>query len=201
MINLTIYGDSISTDTHGEGGYAKRLLKSGIFYEIKSFAISGSGLSSSTPNNLYSIIIEKSIIPHNSDWIIIWHGTNDWFYGSKIDLFESQFFEIIDRLKNALPKTQILCLLPIYRYETPEGCPYPGNAFITKNKIGLTLSDYRASLLKIIQLRELAYIDMTASTKLFQEDISRYYEDQVHPNKFGMDIISEIIASFFKSII
>lgn len=199
MINLTIYGDSISTITHGDGGYIKRLKKSSIYQSIESYAISGSGLSSITPNNLYTIICKDYKIPVNTNWFLIWHGTNDWFYGSKIEQFESELQTILDQLKTTCPNSQIIYLLPLYRYETPYGSSTPGNAFETKNCVGLTLLDYRQSILNLLIKNKIDYLDMTTLTKTFQNDVKQYYEDMVHPNSNGMDVIAQIINQYFTS--
>jgi len=197
MIKLTIFGDSISTITHGDGGYIKRLQKYPIYESIETLAISGSGLSSQTPNNLYSMIVEKNIIPKNSNWILIWHGTNDWFYGSSLEKFETELIKVIDQIRISIPNIELVYLLPIYRFETPFETSIAGNAFITKNRVNLTLQDYRRSLIKVLTEQNVDYIDMTTLSQEFEINVSMFFEDRVHPNALGMDVIANIIHNYF----
>ena len=52
MKTIAIYGDSISTGTHGEGGYEAMLKSSLSLEKVYNFAVGSSGLTRKTPGGM-----------------------------------------------------------------------------------------------------------------------------------------------------
>ncbi len=140
---IVIYGDSISTCLFGGGGYAG-YLKEKFSAEVLNYAISGSGLSLATPENTISILREDKNIPEDADLIIMWHGTNDWYWGSTLGTPESSdsntFYgaikEAVERIRKKAPNAVMVWLTPVFRYQMPDGGTREGKAYETKNKAG-----------------------------------------------------------------
>ncbi len=133
-----IYGDSISTGAFG-GGYGK-LLKAALDIPVLiNHAVSG-GISYGTPDNLVSLLENQSNIRSDADLIIVWHGTNDWYWGVKADSQESGLSvyrygleHCIRFLQQNEPNAQILCPTPLYRYQESYGRSEAGDAYVTPN--------------------------------------------------------------------
>lgn len=102
---IVIYGDSLSTGTHGEGGY-EGFLKKTFQAEIVNYAVGSSGLSFASPNNAASILIEPQNIPEDADVVFMWHGTNDWYWGCPIGNIKD---ETPDTFYGAI-KTAVRCI-------------------------------------------------------------------------------------------
>ena len=42
-----------------------------------------------TPNSLISLLENQENLPKDADLIIIWHGTNDWYWGAPLGDIDS----------------------------------------------------------------------------------------------------------------
>ena len=51
-----IYGDSLSTGTHGDGAYLEALKREFHVKELHNFAVGSSGLSKITPNGMLEVL-------------------------------------------------------------------------------------------------------------------------------------------------
>ena len=74
-----IYGDSLSTGTHGDGAYLEALVREFDVVQLHNFAVGSSGLSKITPNGMLEIM-ERQIMEKTwesleaPDLIFIWHA-------------------------------------------------------------------------------------------------------------------------------
>ena len=76
-----IYGDSISARQYGAGGY-EALIKQELSIDvIHNHAISASGLAEGTPDCLVRLLEDPSRLHPEAELVILWHGTNDWYWG------------------------------------------------------------------------------------------------------------------------
>ena len=83
MKTIAIYGDSISTGAHGEGGY-EAMLKSSLSLEmVYNFAVGSSGLTRKTPVGMLEVL-DKNPVPEDADLFLIWHGSNDWYWAGRV---------------------------------------------------------------------------------------------------------------------
>ena len=119
--SIVIYGDSISTINHGHGGYIRHLEKSFPNAILHNHAIGSSGLSLSTPNSLVSLLESPINIHPEADLIILWHGTNDWYWGAPLGnalhgdpyTFEGALHHTLTKLSTLSPHATILFLTPL----------------------------------------------------------------------------------------
>lgn len=199
---LVIYGDSISTINHGEGGYEAILKKSLHLDEIYNYAVGSSGLSTVTPNNMVDIVSKEDNIPADADLILIWHGSNDWYWGTPIggmgesnpDTFWGGIDYVISRLRKRLPMAKLVWVTPIYRYEAPYELSFAGEAYELSNCAERTMQDYYDTLEKASVRYGFPLIDMRRRCNIHQGNEDYYLEDRVHPNKNGYDVIGKVLV-------
>lgn len=197
MRKLIIFGDSISTINHGKNGYIERLINSNLFDNVKTFAISASGLTSSTPNNLYHLIDNCVAQIKNATHIIIWHGTNDWFYQVSSNTFLIELEEVYHKIVDINPTVDILLLTPIHRYEALGENSKKINGFYDYNKNNETLICFENIILEFCKNRLIDVINMRKSTPFNMSNMLFFYEDNIHPNEYGYYEISKIIINHY----
>lgn len=205
---VVIYGDSISTRNHGNGGYEAKLKAALNLETVYNYAIGSSGLSTTTPNSMVGLIKQYDKIPADADLIIIWHGTNDWYWGSElghegdtaVNTFWGGIGYVITQLRKKLPDARIVWGTPIYRWQAPNLTPHTGEAYALPNALGYTLQDYNIVLEKASQRYGFNLIELGKLTNIHKENEDRYLEDHVHPDAKGYDIISHVFASEIKKV-
>lgn len=189
---IVIYGDSISTGTHGEGAYLHQLQEK-FGAEIVNYAVGSSGISYATPGNTATILEDENNIPRDADLVLMWHGSNEWYWGSPIGTLSDQtahtylgaIAQAVTRIRKRAPEAELVWLTPIYRYEKPDQGAYAGGAYETPNKIGLTLYDYYRALEAASIRHGFPLIDIRRGCGIHEGNQERYLEDRVHPNKAG----------------
>ena len=204
---IAVYGDSISTTLHGEGGY-EGYLKKRFSAQVVNYAVSASGLSLAAPDNTATILADEKNIPGDADLGIMWHGTNDWYWGSPLGRLEdkdSRTFlgavgEAVRRIRRAAPCAAFVWLTPIYRYEAPDQGNAPGNAYETKNKAGFTLTDYHRGILEASVYHGFPVLDLRRECGIHAFNHSLYLEDGVHPNKAGYERIIQVMERGWEAV-
>lgn len=205
---IVIYGDSISTVNHGDGGY-EGYLRERFSAEVVNYAISASGLSLITPNNTVSILADEGNIPKDADLILMWHGSNDWYWGSPIgnlldgasDTFLGAVGEAVRRIRRAAPEAAFVWMTPIFRYEAPDEGSAAGNAYETENKVGNTLFDYYQALKQASVYHGFPVIDLRRLCGIHEGNQHLYLEDRVHPNKAGYERIFRVMERQLKDVL
>lgn len=198
-----IYGDSISTRNHGNGGYEALIKEKLNIKETYNYAIGSSGISRKTPNSLISLLENQENLPKDADLIIIWHGTNDWYWGAPLgdidSLDDSTFYgaikEVFSKLRKYCPNGIIVYLTPIFRYEVPDKGSIKRDAYVNNNSVNLTLKDYYQAIMELSVVLGFSTIDMRKLTNFHYYNAEKYFEDYVHPNEAGYKRISDIIVS------
>lgn len=198
--HFVIYGDSISTVNHGGGGFVHHIERESLFDQITNFAISASGLTPFTQNCMADLVFNQNHFFSDASLILIWHGTNDWYYGTPINEYKKWLFKVHQRLHEKCPNAQFLFLSPIFRFQAPLEVELPGNAFFTKNRSGHSLIDYEQTLKAFALDVGEWLINMNELTKFQYENAHLYYEDMIHPNQKGYEIISQIIIQSIKKL-
>ena len=193
MKTIAIYGDSISTGTHGEGGYENTLKNSLSLDKVYNFAVGSSGLTRKTPGGMLEVL-DKNPVPEDAELFLIWHGSNDWYWGSELEAFSEAIEAAVDRLRAAVPTACLAWVTPIYRFECPDGMAQAGEAYELPNKSGYTMLDYYVELERASKRLGFPLIDMRRLCGIHRDNAELYLEDRVHPNRAGYQRISAVLA-------
>lgn len=206
MKTLWIYGDSLSTGTHGENAYLTELIQELEIDSLRNFAVGSSGLCETTPNSMVSILkrqLEKNFSGETApDFVLIWHGSNDWYWGSPLGSraecapgsYRGDIAFAVNVLRKQFPHAQIAWATPVFRLEKPDGGEAVGSAYETRNRLGLTLCDYADTLAEAAAHEHFPLIDVGAQAGLHAWNEIEFYEDHVHPNAAGYRRIGRVLT-------
>ena len=202
---IVIYGDSISTTDYGGGGY-EGFLREKFHAKVQNYAIGGSGLTLATPDNTASILADSGNIPKDADLILVWHGTNDWYWGSPLgeltdktsDTFLGAVGEAVHRIREGAPEAVLVWLTPVFRFQAPDGRTEAGYAYETENKAGHTMADYYQGLQSASAYHGFPLIDMRVLCGIHETNHPVYLEDGVHPSKAGYERIWRVLERGLK---
>lgn len=197
-----IYGDSISTSLVGDGGYEVKLRENLGLKTFCNHAIAASGMSTATPDNLVTLLENSANLHADADLIILWHGTNDWYWGSEVGeigsedpaTFSGALCKNVRTIRAAAPRAQLVCLTPIFRWQQPDGCETLAEAYQNPNKLGYTMKEYIDVIYAAAQLMCFRVIDMRTLSGISAENEKLYLSDGIHPNKAGCELIADIIT-------
>lgn len=198
---IAIYGDSISTGSHGEGGYVPRLRAGLHLNEVQNFSIGSSGLATGTPDSMAALLQKPDRLPDHPDLILVWHGSNDWYYGTPMGEPDSSdpstFFGAVgfvtDILRRNAPDAMLLWVTPIYRWERPDKGEVEGDGFGLANRRGLTLLHYHEALERASVRHGFPIVDMRRLCGIHGQNADVYLEDGVHPNQAGYLRIGDVL--------
>lgn len=205
---LVIFGDSISTPLIGGGGYEvllQQLLRTEEFY---NFAVPQSGASAVTPDHVLKVLASHGDVCGGADAIILWHGTNDWYWGAQVgkcgiqdDTTYIGALELaIKNIRKAAPDALLIAATPLYRWQAPDGSQTSGDAWFTANKAGATLAEYDRALRDVAQAYVVPLIEMRILTGFCEQNCERFLPDHVHPGKEGCDVIARIFAQHIERL-
>lgn len=200
-----LYGDSISA----EDDFA-RLLQDGLNIGLlHNHAIGSSGLSSFTPDNLAGLLEREDVLHPDADLIILWHGTNDWYWGAPLgdpkdagpETYYGALRHAISVLRSASPRARIVSLTPLPRWQAPDGMPVlasPQDGYFVRNAAGHTLAEYESALLR--RSRELCFpvVDVRTLMNLHPGNASFFLKDGIHPNLEGYRELSRIVSAHIR---
>lgn len=208
MNKLIIYGDSISSGTHGEGAYLNYIKEKLSCEILENNSIGSSGLSEVTPNNMLSVLEKQKNGEEGrgADMIFIWHGSNDWYWGTPIgeaedeggNTFYGAIRKAVTTLRRRNPEAYIVWGLPIFRLEKPDGMEETGNAFYLKNKAGNTMKDYAEALRDMGERCGFPVVEFHAGVNINEENEKCFLEDHVHPNALGYRMIERVLETELK---
>ena len=199
---LVIFGDSISTPLIGDGGYEALLCRLLQPNELYNFAVPQSGASSVTPDHVMHILNLQSDACAGADVVILWHGTNDWYWGASVGKCGSRdgttyigAMELaIDRIRRYAPEALVITATPLYRHQAPDGSQISGDAWFIPNKAGATLADYDRALREVARAYSVPLVEMRVLTGFCEQNSERFLPDNVHPGTEGCDMIARIFA-------
>jgi len=209
---LVIYGDSISTRNYPNGGYGQCLQQQLGLETVYNHAIGASALTDGTPNNLIRLLDDESKLHADADLVIIWHGTNDWYWGAPVgdiaggDLenegtYVGALNHAIRKIRTAAPQAKLICMTPIWRYQAPDGCTAAAEAWSNPNKIGATLRDYCNALQEMSRLLCFPVVDLRTLTNFNEFNQPVYQPDLVHPSDAGHQVIADILCAFIRAYV
>ena len=198
-----IFGDSISTSNFSGGGYEVLLPKVLPVQKIVNFAENAAALTAGYPYSVCDTVLSHTP-EEETDLVILWAGTNDWYYGAPAGDFTSHdkgcscgaLRQAALHLSKTYPSAVILTMTPLYRYSEYDGTEAPCHAFETKNTAGLTLYDYHTRLLQTADLVGLPVCDMHALSGINAANHTLYLRDGTHPSRAGYEKITRILSGF-----
>jgi lysophospholipase L1-like esterase len=203
---VVVYGDSISTGTHGGGGWIPALAELGPLL-VHNHAVGSSPLAEGMPGSLVDVLRLPECLHPDADVVVLWHGTNDWYWGTPLGdptsgaaTYVGALTECVARLRSVRRDVPIVAPTPLWRFERPHGGTTAGDASTTRNAIGATLTDYRAALLMAAPSLALHVVDMDAAG-VTATTASALLEDGVHPNAAGYRAISPLLATALKEVL
>ena len=206
-----IYGDSISTTGYPCGGYGTLLGEKLGIETVYNHAIGASGLTEGTPNNLVQLLEDPLNLHEDVDLAILWHGTNDWYWGAPVGIpgtadmrnpktYVGALTEAVTRIRAAAPRARILAMTPLWRVETPDGCREKAEAWNCPNKLGFTLRDYAHALEEMSSILCFPVVDLRRLTNFNGRNTHIYQPDGVHPSDEGHRVIADILAGFLAAL-
>ena len=141
-----------------------------------------------------------------ADLIVLWHGTNDWYWGAPLgapkdtcpETYCGALRQAVAALRCISPRANIVSMTPLPRWQEPDGIPAspaPRAGYFVRNRAGHTLAEYEAALLSCS--RELCFpvIDLRTLMNLHPGNASLYLKDGIHPNRRGYEVLTRIASA------
>ncbi len=193
---LVIFGDSISTTNFSGGGYEKNLCEKLNVKSVENYAVNAAALTAGYPSSVAYEIAGRQTDP-DVDCVILWAGTNDWFYGVTPTGFARSADYCLRKIKEKYPNAKTVFCTPIWRFSERQDDETKSEADITPNSVGCTLSKYREVILNC----GCEHIcDMNSLLGVCAENSEKYLRDGVHPSKYGYGEISQILADYISEM-
>ena len=203
---LAIYGDSISINEYVGGGWPQRVEARLDFKKVYNHAISASGLSRTTPNCTVQLLDDEKNLHADADIVIIWHGTNDWYWGAPLGECESEdestfagaISASVRKLRLINPEVKLIWMTPIFRHQPPDQIVTDLEGWESKNSAGFTMKDYDAIIWEQSNRLCFPVIDLRRLTNFSMQNKDIYYRDIAHPSEKGFDLIADLIVRHLK---
>ena len=208
MKSCVIYGDSISTTNFSAGGFQQTLCDLLGAEKMINLAENAAALSSGYPYSVYDKIMQEKS-DDDVQLVILWAGTNDWYYGVPLGEYDSRLStDFCGCLRGAVlkacelyPKSAVICVSPIYRYSEYDGQADKFQAFDTKNSAGYTLYDYYKAMQAVSERVGFPLCDMRTLSAINSANHKIYLRDGVHPTVLGYKRIANILYDFAEKYI
>lgn len=195
VTRLIIFGDSISTTNFSGGGYEKMLCDKLNVSHVENHAQNAAALSEGYP---FSVVeqVQNAEAEAGVDCVVVWAGTNDWFYGIPLDTLDRSLKKIKYLLAEKYPYAETVLCTPVWRFSERADTEKKTVADKTPNPAGLTLDDYRRKIANA----DFCVCDMNKLLGVNGENHAVLLRDGVHPSKIGYTKIAEILGNFIANM-
>ena len=203
-----IYGDSISARQYGAGGY-EALIKQELSIDvIHNHAISASGLAEGTPDCLVRLLEDPSKLHPEAELVILWHGTNDWYWGVEAGDPESRdstrfagaLRNCVGKIRSVSPGAVIILLTPLWRYQAPDGDKIPGDAWLLPNRAGTCQKEIYDMVFEMGRRLNIPVLDIRKLSGIGRHNWEQLLPDMVHPSEEGYRIICRFLCDFIRTL-
>ena len=143
--------------------------------------------------------IQKDVLDHEPDIVIIFFGTNDLRVDSKKEVpipeYKKNLTAIAEKVRETGAKI-LFCTLPPINHE-PYFTRHEAEIYGGPEGLAKLVSDYRSAALAVAKELEAPIVDLN---QLLLEKPNWMRSDGVHPSKTGSAIIAELIAEEVKPL-
>ncbi len=203
MKNCLIFGDSISTVNFSRGGFEEKLRCLLGAEKMINHAQNAAALTSGYPFSVCDTVNDTPVY-EDVDVVIVWAGTNDWYYGVPLgepdgrfsDNFCGSLRKTMLTVSERYPKALAFFVTPIYRFSEYDGQTSKFESFDTKNAADCTLYDYYKAAKEVSERVGFPVCDMRTASGINKANHTVYLRDGVHPTEFGYKRIANILCDF-----
>lgn len=201
---INCLGDSITEGYLNDGiSWADRLQTLTYAKAVNKYGIGGSTVS--TFADQHPMCLRYNEMDSKADFIVIFGGNNDFTQsvplGNEDDVDTKTFYGglnvLLLGLREKYPTGKFLYVTPLrmWDYQHPKWSKFV--QYNERNRVGLTLLDYRNAIVNRCNYYEIPYLDLYnqglyGSTKTTRDAV---YHDGLHPNDNGHRIIASQIAN------
>ena len=163
---------------------------------IYNYGLCGSALSGKNADRLLDRY--QNMNP-DSDYIVVFGGTNDYGYGVPLGKMEDRTDEtfygglhlLVQGLMDGYPNSRICLLTPIRRLQDTKA-----------NSLGFQLQDYADAIMKVADYYGVIALNLLEEEELdFTKSLRTYMPDGLHPNEKGHQKMAEYLIQEFRNII
>jgi lysophospholipase L1-like esterase len=197
---VLFFGDSLTELGLQPGGYITVMQQMLRYQNIEYYELAGSGISGNTVADLYERI-DKDVIHHNPDIVVLWIGVNDvWqqgFYdaGAGIKAFEDCYHRVVDELLKH--KYHLMLVTPAVIGEKRNN----------ENPLDAHINDYCETIRNIAEALKLPLCDLRACFQLYENAHNKTKAvkgiltvDGVHLNDAGNRLAAAEILKVLKEM-
>lgn len=178
-------GDSITVGNE-DGSYVEYIVRKNKNVILTKRSWGGIGISELSDLTTHDFLRGAE----NADIVTVLIGTNDFGYDKPLEEFESSLNTYIATLKTDFPTAKIVFMTPLYRDYFADDIP---TAKGTVNNLGITLYDYRDSMIRTCKSNDVEVIDLTGDDYLNKDNIRQLTKDGLHPTPQGHQMIAKKI--------
>lgn len=218
-MKITFLGDSITQGvgaSSSENAYVNVVGKL-LGCQVANLGVSGTRIARQDQGNYLEDFNARALkIEQDSDFVVVFGGTNDFGHGivplgqegdNSNYTFYGALTNLIEYLLSLFDKRQIVFVLPLKRFDMNNPKPEEYS-----NCKGLILADYVNVMKSILTKYDICYLNMfdgglpmpvngEYSTSFLDQDKPRYFTDGLHPNDLGHYALALAVASYIEGAI
>ena len=131
------------------------------------------------------------------DLVTVFGGTNDYRNGKElgtinddgnIDTFYGNIQKVINKIRIANPRVELVFMTPIKRGKFGDQPIYP-----SPNSKGIKLEQYVQAIKDVCSKNSIKVIDLFTLSGIDKSNLSIYTQDNLHPNEAGSKMIDLVI--------